>query len=160
MLQLPTGQIKVQPSRLNSFLPSQLVATPHGSDKSATLKKYRASTFALQLPTGQIKVQREYLNINKYYSNFVATPHGSDKSATPWQERWYQYMGESVATPHGSDKSATKIRYDKFRDMIYVYELQLLTGQIKVQHFFKPQFFSPFACQMLQLPMGQIKVQP
>jgi len=89
----------------------------------------------LQLPTGQIKMQRlKAVFVQKQLLPKVATPHGSDKNATKGGTAMSsKAFFKPVATPHGSDKNAT---------------------------FFNPQFFNPRICRMLQLPTGQIKMQP
>jgi len=61
------------------------VATPHGSDKNATLGgvEMRKNVIMLQLPTGQIKMQQKKSSTEQIHLfSRVATPHGSDKNAT------------------------------------------------------------------------------
>jgi len=54
------------------------VATPHGSDKNATLQK---------------------LSIKQFNINFVATPHGSDKNATWCREQGLGIDNEGCNSP-------------------------------------------------------------
>jgi len=62
LLQLPTGQIKMQLNRKPS---PYIIPTP-----------------LLQLPTGQIKMQLKPKLLRQVRVQKVATPHGSDKNAT------------------------------------------------------------------------------
>ncbi len=58
------------------------VATPHGSDKNATISLGMRLDSLLQLPTGQIKMQQIITENPGAVILLVATPHGSDKNAT------------------------------------------------------------------------------
>jgi len=60
VLQLPTGQIKMQLGNNISVRTVVTVATPHGSDKNATHGHdvLIIIFYVLQLPTGQIKMQQ------------------------------------------------------------------------------------------------------
>jgi len=68
------------------------VATPHGSDKNATL---------------------HCTKISEIYQ--VATPHGSDKNATYSNCAFIPSI--RVATPHGSDKNATEGRQWNMKEL-------------------------------------------
>jgi len=87
------------------------VATPHGSDKNATVHNFKTNLpkRMLQLPTGQIKMQLNNFQGRKarFFCKKVATPHGSDKNATRFCKQQPQEESHAVATPHGSDKNAT-----------------------------------------------------
>jgi len=82
LLQLPTGQIKMQ---------------------HETQVYQGRAVCLLQLPTGQIKMQL-YIVVNDKYLIELQLPTGQIKMQHKSRK---EVKHEQVATPHGSDKNAT-----------------------------------------------------
>jgi len=116
-LQLPTGQIKMQPFFVPKYFNPNVCRL-------------------LQLPTGQIKMQLiQYEVIPNNYTVLLQLPTGQIKMQH-WVWVCWDEMGEEyVATPHGSDKNATLQGQELWRAKPKP-ELQLPTGQIKMQPYF------------------------
>jgi len=110
MLQLPTGQIKMQQNNGNSNL-----------NQNCNL---------LQLPTGQIKMQQFVCIKNVHRRRTVATPHGSDKNATLLQNN-VDIQKVTLQLPTGQIKMQQE--EDLFKMISELGGLQLPTGQIKMQ---------------------------